>query len=75
MAGATPYLRLFGLAAGGVYLARGALAAARERRPGPADRARPLLRREPRHRRHRPQGHRGRRRRLHLMLAPEALSA
>jgi hypothetical protein len=29
MAGATPYLRLFGLAAGGVYLARGALAAAR----------------------------------------------
>src|SRR5262245_15959581 len=30
MAGATPYLRLFGLAAGGIYLARGALAAARE---------------------------------------------
>jgi hypothetical protein len=30
MAGATPYLRLFGLAAGGVYLARGALAPARE---------------------------------------------
>jgi acyl-CoA dehydrogenase len=30
MAGATPYLRLFGLASGGVYLARGALAAARE---------------------------------------------
>ena len=29
LAGATPYLRLFGLAAGGVYLARGALAAAR----------------------------------------------
>jgi acyl-CoA dehydrogenase len=29
MAGATPYLRLFGLASGGVYLARGALAAAR----------------------------------------------
>ena len=29
MAGAAPYLRLFGLAAGGVYLARGALAAAR----------------------------------------------
>jgi alkylation response protein AidB-like acyl-CoA dehydrogenase len=29
MAGATPYLRLFGLAAGGIYLARGALAAAR----------------------------------------------
>ena len=28
MAGATPYLRLFGLASGGVYLARGALAAA-----------------------------------------------
>ena len=30
MAGATPYLRLFGLAAGGVYLARGALGAARD---------------------------------------------
>jgi alkylation response protein AidB-like acyl-CoA dehydrogenase len=30
MAGATPYLRLFGLAAGGVYLARGALSAARD---------------------------------------------
>ncbi len=29
MAGATPYLRLFGLAAGGCYLARGALASAR----------------------------------------------
>jgi hypothetical protein len=29
MAGATPYLRLFGLASGAVYLARGALAAAR----------------------------------------------
>ncbi len=30
LAGATPYLRLFGLAAGGVYLAKGALAATRE---------------------------------------------
>ncbi len=30
MAGATPYLRIFGLAAGGVYLARGALASVRE---------------------------------------------
>jgi alkylation response protein AidB-like acyl-CoA dehydrogenase len=30
LAGATPYLRLFGIAAGGVYLARGALAAARD---------------------------------------------
>jgi acyl-CoA dehydrogenase len=30
MAGATPYLRLFGLASGGIYLARGALAAARQ---------------------------------------------
>ena len=29
LAGATPYLRLFGLAAGGIYLAKGALAAAR----------------------------------------------
>ena len=30
LAGATPYLRLFGMAAGGHYLARGALAAARD---------------------------------------------
>ena len=30
LAGATPYLRLFGLASGGAYLARGALAAARD---------------------------------------------
>jgi acyl-CoA dehydrogenase len=30
MSGATPYLRLFGIAAGGHYLARGALAAARD---------------------------------------------
>ena len=30
LAGATPYLRLFGLAAGGVYLAKGALAATRD---------------------------------------------
>ncbi len=30
LAGATPYLRLFGLAAGGHYLARGALSAARD---------------------------------------------
>ena len=30
MAAAVPYLRLFGLAAGGVYLAKGALAATRE---------------------------------------------
>ncbi|MEZ5850796.1 MAG: acyl-CoA dehydrogenase family protein [Hyphomicrobiaceae bacterium] len=30
LAGAQPYLRLFGLTAGGIYLARGALAAARE---------------------------------------------
>jgi hypothetical protein len=29
MAAAVPYLRLFGLAAGGVYLAKGALAATR----------------------------------------------
>jgi len=29
LSGATPYLRLFGLAAGGIYLARGALAATR----------------------------------------------
>ena len=30
LAGASPYLRLFGLAAGGIYLAKGALAAARD---------------------------------------------
>jgi len=39
LAGAAPYLRLFGLVAGGVYLARGALAAARNGAPaghGPA---------------------------------------
>ena len=56
LAGATPYLRLFGLAAGGIYLAKGALAAARNGSGAgrPADRHRPLLRREPRHRRHRP---------------------
>ncbi len=36
LAGATPYLRLFGLAAGGVYLARGALAAARDGEEGGA---------------------------------------
>ncbi len=30
LAGATPYLRLFGLAGGGVYLARGALASVRD---------------------------------------------
>ena len=40
MAGATPYLRLFGLAAGGVYLARGALAAARD--GGQASQAQPI---------------------------------
>ena len=34
LAGATPYLRLFGLAAGGIYLASGALAAARNGAPG-----------------------------------------
>jgi acyl-CoA dehydrogenase len=34
LAGATPYLRLFGLAAGGTYLARGALLAAREGQTG-----------------------------------------
>jgi hypothetical protein len=65
MAGATPYLRLFGLAAGGVYLARGALASAR-RGAHAVDCPRPLLRREPRHHRWRPQRGRGRRRRLHL---------
>jgi acyl-CoA dehydrogenase len=36
LAGATPYLRLFGLAAGGIYLAKGALLAVREN--GGADR-------------------------------------
>ena len=38
LAGATPYLRLFGLAAGGVYLAREALAASRDGGPGAAER-------------------------------------
>lgn len=37
LAGATPYLRLFGLAAGGVYLAKGALAAKRENGAGESD--------------------------------------
>ncbi len=36
LAGAAPYLRLFGLAAGGVYLARGALAASRNGASGGA---------------------------------------
>jgi acyl-CoA dehydrogenase len=35
LAGAAPYLRLFGLAAGGIYLAKGALAAARNGGTGP----------------------------------------
>ena len=43
LAGATPYLRLFALAAGGAYLARGALAD----RSARAHRALPLLRRKP----------------------------
>jgi acyl-CoA dehydrogenase len=38
LAGASPYLRLFGLAAGGAYLAKGALAAAAENDPGSARR-------------------------------------
>ena len=38
MAGATPYLRLFGLASGGIYLAKSALAAARN--GGQTDRSR-----------------------------------
>ncbi len=36
LAGATPYLRLFGIAAGGCYLAKGALAAARDGASAPA---------------------------------------
>ena len=36
LAGATPYLRLFGLAAGGHYLAKGALAATQEEALDPA---------------------------------------
>ncbi len=40
LAGATPYLRLFGLTAGGTYLARGALGAARA---GAGDGARPIV--------------------------------
>jgi hypothetical protein len=37
LAGAQPYLRLFGLAAGGVYLARGALAVSRDANAGAAN--------------------------------------
>jgi acyl-CoA dehydrogenase len=44
MAGAVPYLRLFGLAAGGVYLAKGALAAARGTAVGNAAQAIALAR-------------------------------
>ena len=43
LAGATPYLRLFALAAGGAYLAQGALADGSDR----AHRALPVLRRKP----------------------------
>jgi acyl-CoA dehydrogenase len=38
LAGATPYLRLFGLAAGGAYLANGALASIGEAGPAPTQR-------------------------------------
>ena len=41
LAGAAPYLRLFGLAAGGIYLAKGALAAARD--GGGNGQAQPIL--------------------------------
>ena len=75
LAGATPYLRLFGLASGGIYLAHGALAAARNGGPGAADRGCALLCREYRQRRARPQGDRHRRRRLHADAGAEALSA
>ena len=44
MAGAVPYLRIFGLAAGGVYLAKGALAAARGGAVGSAAQAIALAR-------------------------------
>jgi hypothetical protein len=44
MAGAVPYLRIFGLAAGGVYLAKGALAAARGTAVGNAAQAIALAR-------------------------------
>ncbi|WP_321499090.1 acyl-CoA dehydrogenase [Breoghania sp.] len=40
LAGATPYLRLFGLASGGAFLAQGALATARGGMSGPADKLR-----------------------------------
>jgi hypothetical protein len=43
LAGAAPYLRLFGLAAGGVYLAKGALAAARDGGDGQVSSAQPIL--------------------------------
>ena len=44
MAGAVPYLRLFGLVAGGVYLAKGALAAARGTGVGNSETAMALAR-------------------------------
>ena len=43
LAGAQPYLRLFGLAAGGVYLARGALAVARSADAGASAAANPRI--------------------------------
>ena len=65
LAGATPYLRLFGNAAGGCLLAEQALAALRCRRRRRAHRARALLRREHRGAGLRPRAQRHRRRRQH----------
>ena len=66
MAGATPYLRLFGLAAGGIYLG----ARARWRRPATARPGQPIalarfFAENIATAAHGPEGHRGRRRRLH----------
>ena len=69
LAGATPYLRLFGNAAGGCMLAEQALTALRARRRRRAHRAGALLRREPRGAGGRPRAQRHRRRRQHQQRA------
>ncbi len=67
LAGAAPYLRLFGLAAGGIYLARGALAAARNGASGGAGQPIAIARffaENLANGRDRIEGHRGQRRRV-----------
>ena len=72
LAGATPYLRLFGNAAGGCLLAEQALAELRRRRRRRAHRARALLRREHRGAGLWPRAQRHRRRRQHPRRASRA---